>query len=325
MFTVEQVKPVVRPLLTTCNWFSTPAVSASPAPAAGAAGRENAVDGCSQLQDRPGAVHCGSCRSQRGIHVGLRALDGHDVAQGTHGSAGLRVAIEIDQRGLHDGVPGTRLVRFGEHMVVAQDIGIAVLVRDQCPQRAPAAVVDILTSRAVFAGVVVVGVAARCAHLDVARLRRLVLQPRAIKSGAIEQNVKRRDRVSISSSLPHQVHRWAARGQCSRGSIGCGARGIAPRRVAASAFADAAVAVTRIVLARRRRCQRPVDRAGIALGDLSFDLDRSPWRHAGGFRGKNLDKSGGHGERVGCGQRGIAARGGHHLDLHLVLRKQRRG
>ena len=110
MLTVEQVNPVVRPLLTTCSWFSRPAVSASPGAGRGRCGGQHAIDRWSQLQDRAGSVDCGRGRSQRRIHVGLPALEGHHVAQSPNCAPSLRIAVQIDQRGLHDSVAGARLV-----------------------------------------------------------------------------------------------------------------------------------------------------------------------------------------------------------------------
>ena len=110
MLTVEQVNPVVRPLLTTRSWFNRPAVSASPVAGRGRRGSQHAIDRRPQLQDRPGSVDCGRCGRQRRIHVGLRTLQGHHVAQRPHSAAGLRIAVQIDQRGLHDRVAGARLV-----------------------------------------------------------------------------------------------------------------------------------------------------------------------------------------------------------------------
>ena len=182
----------------------------------------------------------------------------------------MRIAVQIDQRGLHDGVAGARLVRFGEHVVVAQNVEIAVPVRDQRSQRSAAAVIHVLVSAAVLLGVVIVGIASGGAHLDVARLRRLVLQARAGESGPIQQNVKRRDGVGISGRQPHHKDRRAAGRQGARGSIGCGAVGVGAAGVIALGFADAAVAVAGIDFAPGSGRQRPVDRAGIDLSDLSL-------------------------------------------------------
>src|ERR1700734_3221634 len=98
-------------------------------------------------------------------------------------------------------------------MVVAENEEIAVPVGDQRPQGPAAAVVYVLFSAAVLLGVVIVGIASGRAHLDVAGLGGLILQAGTRKPSSIEENVKRRGRVSFSGGLSRHEDRWSRCGQ----------------------------------------------------------------------------------------------------------------
>ena len=175
-------------------------------------------------------------------------------------------------------------------MVVAQNEKIVVPVRDQSPQSSPAAIVHVLLATA-LPGVVVVGVAARRAHLHVTGLGLLVLQARAGKPGAVEQDVKGRDGPGIAGCHPNHVNARAACRQRTWGGIGCSAGGVATPGVGAPGFADAAVALARIQLPGGRGSECPVNGPRIDLRDLSLHLNGRPGGEAGGLRGQDLYKS----------------------------------
>src|ERR1700723_389844 len=111
-------------------------------------------------------------------------------------------------------------------MVVAQDVGIAVTVRNQRAQRSPATVIYVFLTTAVPSGVVIVRIAPRRAHLHVAGLYSLVLKARADESSSVEQNVQGRSGVRVPRRLPHQKDGRAARRQAPRGGIGRYAVGV---------------------------------------------------------------------------------------------------
>ena len=103
-------------------------------------------------------------------------------------------------------------------MVVAQDVEIAVPVRDQRSQRSPAAVIYVLLSAAVLSWSRNRWHCLRKNPSDVAGLCGLVLQARAVESGPVQQNVQRRGGVRIAARLPHHKDGRAA-GRQRRGAV----------------------------------------------------------------------------------------------------------